>query len=201
MMKTTRAVFLDRDGVITEDPPHYAHRVDQVRVISGSGDAIRMLNEAGYLVIVVSNQSGIARGFYKKHDFDLFNKEMKRQLSIDNAHIDAIYHCPHHPEAAVEKYRKACTCRKPKPGMLIRAAKRFNIDMSSSFLVGDKWTDICAGNAVRCRSILVRTGHGAQEASDVRGLAVFIAKDLSEAVKNFIILNTRSDYNIPQDMP
>ena len=180
-------MFLDRDGVITEDPPHYAHRVDQVKIISGSGDAIRLLNEAGYLVIVVSNQSGIARGYYQKRDFDLFNDEMKRQLSLDNAHIDAIYYCPHHPEGAIEKYRKACTCRKPNPGMLIRAAERFHIDMSSSFLVGDKWTDILAGNAVHCRSILVLTGHGSEEERNNRGPAVHIAADLSDAVKNFII--------------
>lgn len=158
-----------------------------MQIIPRSGDAIRMLNEAGYLVIVVSNQSGIARGYYQKHDFDLFNNEMKRQLSLNNAHIDAIHYCPHHPEGAIEKYRKVCTCRKPNPGMLISAADRYQIDLSSSFLVGDKWTDILAGNAVHCRSILVLTGHGAEEERTKQGPTVHIAEDLFDAVKKFII--------------
>lgn len=158
-----------------------------MKIIPGSGDAIRLLNESGYLVIVVSNQSGVARGYYHESDCALFNDEMERQLFLDHAHIDAIYYCPHHPEGVIEKFRKVCTCRKPNPGMLTRAAERFQIDLSSSFLVGDKWTDILAGNAVHCRSILVLTGHGVEEARNTRGPAVNIAEDLYNAVKNFII--------------
>lgn len=182
-----KAVFLDRDGVITEDPPHYAHRVDQVQIIHGSGEAIRLLNEADYLVIVVSNQSGVARGYYQEQDVALFNEEMKRQLSIENAHIDAIYCCPHHPDGIVEKFRGVCTCRKPQSGMLIQAAEQHGINLEGSFLVGDKFSDIVAGNAVNCETIMVLTGHGKDEMHQLKESAVHVADNLLNAVKKYII--------------
>jgi D-glycero-D-manno-heptose 1,7-bisphosphate phosphatase len=181
------AVFLDRDGVITEDPPHYAHRVDQVQIISGSGKAIRLLNDRGYLVIVVSNQSGIARGYYQEHDIELFNEEMKRQLSLEKAHIDALYYCPHHPEGTVENYRRVCSCRKPQPGMLIQAAEQQGINLHDSFLIGDKFSDIIAGNAVNCKTVLVLTGHGKEEMHYLNGSTVPVAENLLSAVKKYII--------------
>ena len=182
-----KAVFLDRDGVITEDPPHYAHRVDQVRIIPGSGEAIRLLNDGGYLVIVVSNQSGIARGYYQERDVALFNEEMKRQLSLEGAHIDAIYYCPHHPDGNIEKFREVCSCRKPQPGMLIQAAKQHQINLKASFLIGDKFSDIRAGNAVNCRTIFVLTGHGKEEMHHLNGSTVPVAVNLLNAVQEYII--------------
>jgi D-glycero-D-manno-heptose 1,7-bisphosphate phosphatase len=187
MMDMKKAVFLDRDGVITEDPPHYAHRVDQVRIIPGSGEAIRLLNERGFQVIVVSNQSGAAKGYYKEHDIRLFNDEMKRQLSLDSAHIDALYYCPHHPEGIIDKFREVCTCRKPQPGMLIQAAKQHRIDLKASFMVGDKFSDIVAGNSVNCRTIFVLTGHGKEEVIQLKGSTVPVAVNLLNAVKDYII--------------
>ncbi|MHB8164938.1 MAG: D-glycero-beta-D-manno-heptose 1,7-bisphosphate 7-phosphatase [Methanoregula sp.] len=181
------AVFLDRDGVITQDPPHYAHRIDQVQIIPGSGEAIRLLNEAGFLIIVVSNQSGVARGYYDEKDVTIFNEEMKRQLSRDNAYVDAIYYCPHHPEAVVAEYRQSCSCRKPNPGMLLKAAEQYNIDLSRSFLVGDKISDILAGTEVKCQSILVLTGHGMEESGHQKNITVCTANNLLDAVKRFII--------------
>jgi D-glycero-D-manno-heptose 1,7-bisphosphate phosphatase len=182
-----KAVFVDRDGVITEDPPHYAHRIDQVRIIPGSGEAIRLLNEGGYLVIVVSNQSGIARGYYQERDVALFNEEMERQLSLEGAHIDAIYYCPHHPDGSIEKFREVCPCRKPQPGMLIQAAKQHQINLKASFLIGDKFSDILAGNAVNCRTIFVLTGHGKEEMHHLNGSAVPVAENLLDAVKKYAI--------------
>lgn len=186
-MDMNKAVFLDRDGVITEDPPHYAHRVDQVRIITGSGEAIRLLNGAGFQVIVVSNQSGVAKGYYKEHDIELFNQEMKRQLSLEGAYVDAEYYCPHHPEGIVKEYCKSCTCRKPQPGMLIQAAKQHRIYLEESFMVGDKFTDIEAGNSVNCRTIFVLTGHGKDEVSSLKGSTVPVAVNLLNAVKEYII--------------
>lgn len=182
-----KAVFLDRDGVITEDPPHYAHRVDQVQIIRGSGEAIRLLNEMDYLVIVVSNQSGIARGYYQERDVGLFNQEMMRQLSLEDAHIDAIYYCPHHPDGIIEKFRGLCTCRKPEPGMLFQAAKQHQIDLTASFLIGDKFSDILAGNAGNCRTVLVLTGHGKEEMHHLNDSTVPVAVNLLNAVKEYII--------------
>jgi D-glycero-D-manno-heptose 1,7-bisphosphate phosphatase len=186
-MQMNRAVFLDRDGVITQDPPHYAHRIDQLTLIDGSGPAIKKLNDAQFKVIVITNQSGVAKGMYDEEDIRIFNREMIRQLNQTNAHIDAIYYCPHHPEAEVQKYRIDCGCRKPKPGMLLEGGKRFNIDFKSSFLVGDKWSDIEAGRTAGCRTILVKTGHGIQEYKRENGSVDYIAIDLLDAVVNFIV--------------
>lgn len=182
-----KAVFLDRDGVITEDPPHYAHRVDQVRIIPKSGEAIRLLNEMCYQVIVVSNQSGVAKGYYQECDIELFNEEVKRQLAFWGAHIDAIYYCPHHPDAEIEKYRLTCNCRKPKPGMILHAANEHNIDLQKSYVVGDKWSDIEAGKNAGSQVILVLTGHGTEEASKMKDCNGLLAADLYEAVNKYII--------------
>ena len=182
-----KAVFLDRDGVITEDPPHYAHRVDQMHIIPGSGEAIRLLNERGYLVILVSNQSGVARGYYQEHDISLFNEEMKRHLSLEKAHIDAIYYCPHHPEGIIASFCRSCTCRKPQPGMLIQAAEEHGINLEASFLIGDKYSDILAGKAVNCETIMVLTGHGMEEIYHLKGATVPVAGNLLNAVRKYII--------------
>ena len=98
-----KAVFLDRDGVITKEPPHYAHSIDQLKLIPKSTEAIRLLNESGFKVIVVSNQSGVARGYYQEKDIQIYNNEMKRQLEEKGAYIDAIYYCPHYPTATIKK--------------------------------------------------------------------------------------------------
>lgn len=158
--RKNRAVFLDRDGVIVVEPPHYAHRIDQLKLISRASRAIKILNQKGFRTIVVSNQAGIARGYFKEEEARRFNKEMERRLRIQGAKIDAVYFCPHHPEAEEISYRRVCRCRKPNPGMLHAAAKKFEIDLARSFLVGDKLSDIKAGKRVGCKTILVRTGHG-----------------------------------------
>lgn len=158
-----RAVFLDRDGVINQDPPHYAHRIDQLEIIPRVAEAICLLNEADFKVIVVSNQSGIARGYYREEDTITFNQAIRDQVGRKGAIIDAFYYCPHHPEAKIEKYRTACKCRKPSPGMLIRAADDFSIDLTRSYLIGDKVSDIEAGMNAGCKTILVLTGHGKEE--------------------------------------
>ena len=177
----TRAVFLDRDGVITQDPPHYAHRIDQLKLIPKSAEAIRILNKNQFKVVVVSNQSGVARGYYQEKDVEIYNSAMKKELEEGGAHIDAIYYCPHYPEADVEAYRIVCDCRKPEPGMLKRAEKDFNLDLKGSFLVGDKIIDIDAGYRAGCKTILVLTGHGNDELKKNEKTNIkpdYISKDL-----------------------
>lgn len=146
-----------------------------------------MLNEADFLVIVVSNQSGVARGYYQEKEVEIFNNEMQRQLSLDNARIDGIYYCPHHPDGVDPKYKKICSCRKPKPGMLISASQKFQIDFSRSFIVGDKWSDIIAGFTVQCKGILVLTGHGLAESEHEVSISALRADNLLDAVTRFII--------------
>lgn len=184
-----RAVFLDRDGVITQEPPHYAHRVEDLKFIPRSPEAIRLLNENNFMVIVVSNQSGIARGYYQEEDTSTFNQAMEKKLTEIGAHIDAVYYCPHHPEAKIEEYRIDCDCRKPKNGMFKMAEKSMNIDLKQSFIVGDRWSDIEAGRSVGCGTTLVKTGHGVQSLDNNTITCDHIANDLYDAVEHILSLN------------
>lgn len=188
-MNKNKTVFLDRDGVITEDPPHYAHRLDQLCIIRGSAQAIQLLNAHNFRIIIISNQSGVARGYYEEDDVKIFNNGMEHLLAKEGAHVDAVYYCPHHPNAIIERYKINCDCRKPKPGMLLNAAKEFDIELQSSILVGDKWSDIEAGHAAGCKSVLVLTGHGTEENNTKLGKADYIAKDLHDAVIHYILPN------------
>lgn len=181
-----KAVFLDRDGVITKEPPYYAHRIEQLELISKSTAAIRLINESGFKVIVVSNQSGVARGYYQEKDVNTYNKAMKKKLKEENAYVDAIYYCPHHPKATIEKYKIDCKCRKPKPGMLKQAEKDLNLNLKRSFLIGDKLSDIEAGYRAGCKTILVLTGQGNDESKKISKIDIkpdYILKDLFTAIQ------------------
>jgi len=186
------AVFLDRDGVITQDPPHYADRIDQLAIIPRSAEGIRLLNEYGLPVIVVSNQSGVAGGYYSEEGVGIFMSEMKKQLAKTMAFNDGFYYCPHHPEATVPFYKTECECQKPKPGLLIRGATDFSIVVACSYLVGAKWSDVQAGRAVACRTILVRTGHGTLELQREIRPVDYIADDLYDAVIGYILPSVHS---------
>jgi len=161
-----RAVFIDRDGTINEEK-EYLYRTDEFAFIPGAPQAIRLLNEAGFLVIVVTNQSGVARGYYTEEDVQLLHRHIAAQLEPFGARVDGWYYCPHHP-AGRGSYALPCRCRKPLPGMLLEAAGRFAIDLGSSIMIGDKLVDMQAGAAAGCRPILVRTGYGAQEEQRVQ---------------------------------
>lgn len=173
------AVFLDRDGVLNEDAK-YASDPKIVRLLSGVASAIGRLNEAGMLVIVVSNQSGIARGFHTESDTRAFNVELEVQLRAEGARVDGWYYCPHLPEGTVAEYAKECECRKPKAGMLMQAARERDIDLSKSFMVGDKESDIAAGVAAGTKTILVGTGLSIQHPEPV---PMYRANDLAGAVE------------------
>lgn len=184
-----KAVFLDRDGVITQEPPYYAHRLDQLRLIPRSTEAIKLLNKLNFKVIIVSNQSGIARGYYGEEDTIRFNNAMNELLNKSGAHIDAIYYCPHHPEAKIERYRVDCDCRKPKPGMLKRAEKELNIDLRQSFMVGDRWSDIEAGKRAECKTVLMRTGYNLEKLKGNGITCDYVANDLYDAVEYILSLS------------
>ncbi len=154
-----RAVFLDRDGTINIDYG-YVFRTADFQFIPGAPEAIRALNGAGYLVIVVTNQAGIARGLYGESDLHELHRYLDLELAGYGATIDAYYYCPHHPREGREPYLKECACRKPFPGMLLQAAADLFLDLDESFLVGDKRSDMDAGLAAGCRPILVQTGYG-----------------------------------------
>lgn len=179
------AVFLDRDGVINEEV-HYLSHVDELKLIAGAGAAIRRLNEAGIPVIVVTNQSAVARGYLTEDQLFDIHQAMAGLLAREKASVQGIYYSPYHPEGE-GAYRRDSTCRKPEAGMLLAAADEFAITLSESVLVGDRINDIRAGHAAGTRAIMVRTGHGAKETQlpDAQE-ADFIADDLAAAVDHIL---------------
>jgi len=151
---TRAAAFLDRDGTINEDVDFLADPRD-LRLLPGAAEAIAMLRRAGYLVIVVSNQSGIARGYFDEATLAAIHDELRRHLRAEGADVDAIYWCPHLPEGQVERYAVACGCRKPEPGLLLRAAAEWRIDLTRSVMIGDAERDVEAGRRAGCRTALL----------------------------------------------
>ncbi len=160
--KLKRAVFLDRDGTINVEK-EYLHRAEEFVFIPGAPEAIRLLKETGFLVIVVTNQSGVGRGYYDEEAVHRLHRYMDGELARHGASVDAYYLCPHHPLHGIGDYRRECGCRKPLPGMLLEAARDFTIDLAASYIVGDKLADVEAGHAAGCRPLLVRTGYGEEE--------------------------------------
>jgi D-glycero-D-manno-heptose 1,7-bisphosphate phosphatase len=157
-----RAVFLDRDGTVNAER-EYLHRPEDFEFIPGAPQAIRLLNDAGFCVIVVTNQSGIARGFYDEAALERLHRYMDGELARFGARVDAYYFCPHHPRHGTGAYTRECACRKPLPGMLVQAAADLAIDLAESWIIGDKLADVEAGLRAGCHAILVRTGYGAGE--------------------------------------
>jgi D-glycero-D-manno-heptose 1,7-bisphosphate phosphatase len=140
------AVFFDRDGVLNEDDG-YAFEPSKIRWIRGAPEAIRAVNQSGYLAFVVTNQSGVARGFYTERQVQALHGWMAQQLAETGARIDEFAYCPHHPEGTIAEYRQACICRKPQPGMINELAKRHSVDVHRSILIGDKQSDLEAAAA------------------------------------------------------
>jgi len=157
-----RAVFLDRDGTIIEEVG-YLDRPERVEFFPWTIDAIRVLNRADLAVVLVSNQSGIARGFFTDAVVDTVHQRMDDMLSTGGARIDAYYYCPHHPDGSVAELAKVCDCRKPARGLVDRAVAEFGVDPARSFVVGDRWLDIGLARTVGARGVLVRTGYGERE--------------------------------------
>jgi D-glycero-D-manno-heptose 1,7-bisphosphate phosphatase len=155
------AVFLDRDGVIVEEVGYLA-TPEELKIIPGAVGAITELNRAGVPVVVVTNQAGVARGYFPESRVREIHADMDELLAAGGAVIDAYYYCPHHPTEGERPYRQECACRKPKPGMLLRAGGELQLDLARSFMVGDKLSDLEAGAAAGCRTVLVRTGYGAR---------------------------------------
>jgi len=161
------AAFLDRDGVLNVEKG-YVFKVEDFEWQQGAIEAVKLLNEKGYYVFVVTNQSGIARGMYTEDNMKKLHDFMQEQLAAQGAKIDAFYHCPHHPEGKLFKYASFCDCRKPKPGMIFQAMDNHEVDTSKSFLIGDKPTDVRAAENAGIKGYLYSDG------------------DLSELVKSII---------------
>lgn len=179
-----RAVFFDRDGTVTEEVG-YLTDIGKLRLIAGAGRAIRRLNEAGFLVVLVTNQSGVARGYFPEERVHEAHALLERMLGQEGARLDGIYYCPHHPTAGDSRYTVACDCRKPGTGLLARAARDLSIDLGRSYVVGDKWSDVELAQRAGAKGILVQTGFGPDDPGNARPdhvkAPVFTAQDISAA--------------------
>lgn len=180
-MRTAKAVFLDRDGTINHEV-HHLRRVEDLRLLPGTAKAIHDLNRLGYLVIVITNQSAIARGLVDEAGARAIHDELVGRLSKKGASLDGIYYCPHHPKGAVEKYRRVCVCRKPETGMIRKAAKKHNIDLKKSFFIGDTTCDIETGSRAGLTTILVKTGYGGKDGAH-KVVSDFTVRNLREAAR------------------
>ena|SRR5438128_1289989 len=183
------AVFLDRDGTLTEEVG-YVNHLARVSIYPWTSAAVRELNQAGLLAIVVTNQSGVGQGYFPEELVHRVHERIGQELAADDARLDALYYCPHHPIARLENYRQECRCRKPGPGMVEQAAEDFHLDVTSSYVVGDSVRDIQLAANAGAHSVLVMTGYGRGNYEYMRhdfpGEPDLIAENLLEAVEKIL---------------
>ena len=180
-----KAVFIDRDGVINKEKG-YVHKLEDFDFEKSALKGLRSIDFGNYSLFLVSNQSGIAKGYYTEEDFELFDFEIRNILRKRGVKVTKSYYCPHHSEGKVKEFKKDCVCRKPNPGLLLKAEKEFGVSLKDSYLIGDKTSDILAGKRAGCRTILVKTGYkGKDNLYSVK--PDFTVRNLSEAVE---IVNT-----------
>ncbi|MFO7980235.1 MAG: HAD family hydrolase [Candidatus Aminicenantes bacterium] len=185
-----RAVFLDRDGNINKDVG-YPNSYKQINIYPYSYEAVRKINKAGFLAIVITNQSGVGRGLIKEEALKEIHQKMKKSFLKNKARLDGMYYCPHYIDSSIPKYQKDCRCRKPHPGLALKAAREFNINLSDSYMIGDKVEDILFGKNIKAKSILVLTGFGKDSRVQLDKMNIepaYVAKNLLDAV-NWILEN------------
>jgi len=186
MGSPNRAVFLDRDGTINEEMGYINH-IDRFALLPRTAEAIRLINASGLKAVVVTNQSGVARGMFPESLVGEVHRKMEDLLRAGRAYIDGIYYCPHHPDFGPPEYRKPCSCRKPATGLIERACNELNIDPTRSYMVGDRIMDVEFGHKIGAKGILVLTGYGKGELMHCndqwRREPDLIAKDLYDAVR------------------
>ena len=173
-----KAVFLDRDGVIIEQVA-YLSSPEQVALIPGAAEALRLIHRHGDLAVVISNQSGVGRGYFTAESVEAAHARIQELLAPEGEKVDAFYYCPHAPD-------EKCSCRKPSPEMILRAAERFGADVGSSLMLGDRMSDLeCGVNAGCASSVLVSTGYGGEQAPKAREAGFAVARDMLDAVRKF----------------
>ena len=181
------AVFLDRDGTVNVEV-HYLSQPEQIELLPTVSETISMLNSRGIPVVIVTNQAGIARGYFPEQNLIAIHDHLRQVLAEKNAHVDEIYYCPHHPSAGLGVYGKVCDCRKPSPGMLTRAADELAIDLTRSLMIGDRESDLQAGARAGCQTALVTTGYGQETSAaidlkTVHGIGIF--PTIADAVREW----------------
>jgi D,D-heptose 1,7-bisphosphate phosphatase len=189
-MKRNRAVFMDRDGTINEEVG-YLSKLNQLKIFSSTFEAIRIINESGMKAVVITNQSGVARGFFNKDFVNTVHARINEMLQKKGAFIDRFYYCPHHPTEGSGVYKIDCGCRKPEPGMFLKAAEEMDINLASSYMIGDMPKDIQAARSAGVKGILVQTGYEGNVIP--AGNPVYTAQDILDAVR-WIMKDQKSEY-------
>ncbi|MFX1378920.1 MAG: D-glycero-beta-D-manno-heptose 1,7-bisphosphate 7-phosphatase [Promethearchaeota archaeon] len=179
MSEKKKAIFLDRDGVINREVNHLSNP-DDFEFIEGSIEALKILKQKGFLLIIITNQAGIARGIFTEETLIKIHDKMIARLKQDEIELDEIYYCPHHPD-----FTGPCNCRKPHPGMILKAEIKYDIDLANSYFVGDTLNDIQTGKAANCKTVLVLTGYGKEEQKNIGAVIPdMIFKNLKEFAIN-----------------
>ena len=193
-----RAVFIDRDGTISEEVGYINHP-SRFRVFPYAAAAIKHLNDAGWLAIVVTNQAGVARGYFSEDMIQTVHAEMTKELENGGARLDAVYYCSHHPSVGEPPYCFDCDCRKPKPGLISRAARDFDIDLAGSWMVGDRYSDVELARNAGVKSMFVLSGYGRGEWEHQRSSWTeqpdLVAENLLEAVRVIAAKEASEDKN------
>jgi len=175
------AIFLDRDGTLIEDV-NYLRNIEDIHLLPGAVEAVRRINQSGIPAVIVTNQSAVARGMLSEEELVQIQLEINRIFDENGAHFDAFYYCPHHPEFGNHTYRIECDCRKPRPGMLLGAAKELGLSLSESVMVGDSESDVQAGRAGGCKTVLLAPSAASAEKDFPNTVADFVAFDILNAV-------------------
>lgn len=188
-MTERRAVFIDRDGTISEEVG-YVNHPSRYRVFPYAAEAIKLLNDAGWLAVLVTNQAGVARGYFAEEMIGAVHDRLARELERGGARLDAVYYCPHHPTVGAPPYRQTCDCRKPRPGLIRRAADDLRIDTAASWMVGDRYGDVELARNAGLRSAFVLSGYGLGEWEHQRPTWThqpdLVADNLLEAVREIL---------------
>jgi D-glycero-D-manno-heptose 1,7-bisphosphate phosphatase len=164
---THRAVFFDRDGTLNEEVG-YVNHLERFNLYPWAAEAVRLVNHAGFKAVVLTNQSGVARQYFTEDLVNQVHQKLKDELHRESAFVDAIYYCPHHPLGSDPKYRVDCQCRKPRPGMIVQSRRELQLDLTRSFVIGDKYLDIELAHHVGATGVLVLTGYGLGEYEHLR---------------------------------
>lgn len=190
MTAKRKAIFLDKDGTLIPDVP-YNVNPDFISLQNGVVEGLRLLKDQGYIFAVISNQAGVARGYFKVDDLEKVKEKLNLLLNKEGIHIGAYYFCPHHPLGKVPEYSIACNCRKPEPGMILKAAKDLEIDTPKSWMIGDILNDVEAGNKAGCKTILLDIGNETEWVEGLFRKPTFVASDFLQAAR--FICNVSND--------
>ncbi len=181
-----RAVFLDKDGTLVPDVP-YNVDPDRVSLMPGAAAGLRLLDAAGYRIVVVSNQAGVARGYFPEPALELIGKRLGELFTEVGVPLEAFYYCPHHPDGKVDRFAIPCSCRKPEPGLIHQAASSRSLDLRRSWLVGDILNDVEAGRRAGCRTVLIDNGNETEWIFSPRRLPHHVATDLEGAAQAIVL--------------